>query len=64
MVGVMLVNFQGGDQQVAQLGGAERRLGNNPVSIGVPGSAVLDIALSVAGEGRIPAHKRARRETP
>jgi LDH2 family malate/lactate/ureidoglycolate dehydrogenase len=35
------------------LGGAERRLGNNPVSIGVPGSAVLDIALSVAAEGRI-----------
>jgi hydroxycarboxylate dehydrogenase B len=53
MVGVMLVNFQGGDQQVAPMGGAERRLGNNPVSIGVPGSAVLDIALSVAAEGRI-----------
>lgn len=62
MVGVMLVNFQGGDQQVAPLGGAERRLGNNPVSIGVPGSAVLDIALSVAAEGRID-HLHERGET-
>ena len=62
MVGVMLVNFQGGDQQVAPLGGAERRLGNNPVSIAVPGSAVLDIALSVAAEGRIE-HLHERGET-
>jgi hydroxycarboxylate dehydrogenase B len=53
MVGILLVNFQGGDPQVAPLGALERRLGNNPLSIGVPGPAVLDIALSVAAEGRV-----------
>jgi len=59
MVGILLVNFQGGDQQVAPFGALERRLGNNPISIGVPGPAVLDIALSVAAEGRIhQAHER------
>lgn len=59
MVGILLVNFQGGDQQLAPFGALERRLGNNPVSIGVPGPAVLDIALSVAAEGRVhQAHTR------
>jgi LDH2 family malate/lactate/ureidoglycolate dehydrogenase len=59
MVGVLLVNFQGGDQLLAPYGALERRLGNNPVSIGVPGPAVLDIALSVAAEGRVAqAHER------
>lgn len=53
MVGILLVNFQGGDQLVAPFGSFERRLGNNPISIGVPGPAVLDIALSVAAEGRV-----------
>ena len=59
MVGILLVNFQGGDQLLAPFGARERRLGNNPVSIGVPGPVVLDIALSVASEGRVhQAHER------
>jgi len=59
MVGILLVNFQGGDQLMAPFGAVERRLGNNPISIGVPGPAVLDIALSVAAEGRVhQAHER------
>jgi uncharacterized oxidoreductase len=59
LVGILLVNFQGGDQLMAPFGAIERRLGNNPVSIGVPGPAVLDIALSVAAEGRVhQAHER------
>jgi hydroxycarboxylate dehydrogenase B len=59
MVGVLLVNFQGGDPIVAPVGAIERRLPNNPISIGVPGPAVLDIALSVAAEGRVyQAHER------
>lgn len=59
MVGVLLVNFQGGDPLVAPVGALERRLPNNPISIGVPGPAVLDIALSVAAEGRVyQAHER------
>jgi uncharacterized oxidoreductase len=58
MAGILLVNNQGGDQQIAPFGSAERRLTNNPVSIGVPG-AVLDMALSVAAEGRVQrAHER------
>ena len=52
MAGILLVNNQGGDQQVAPFGSAERRLTNNPISIGVPG-AMLDMALSVAAEGRV-----------
>lgn len=59
MVGILLVNFQGGDQLMAPFGAVERRLGNNPISIGVPGPAVLDIALTVAAEGRVyQAHER------
>jgi hydroxycarboxylate dehydrogenase B len=59
MIGILLVNFQGGDQLLAPFGSSERRLGNNPVSVGVPGPAVLDIALSVAAEGRVhQAHER------
>lgn len=59
MVGILLVNFQGGDPLVAPVGAVERRLGNNPISIGVPGPAVLDIALSVVAEGRVhQAHER------
>ena len=58
MAGILLVNNQGGDQQMAPLGSAERRLTNNPLSIGVPG-AMLDMALSVAAEGRVwRAHER------
>lgn len=59
MVGILLVNNQGADQQVAPFGSADRRLTNNPISIGVPGPVVLDIALSVAAEGRVyQAHER------
>ena len=59
LVGILLANNQGADQQVAPFGSAERRLTNNPISIGVPGPAVLDIALSVAAEGRVyQAHER------
>jgi hydroxycarboxylate dehydrogenase B len=59
LVGILLANNQGADQQVAPFGSAERRLTNNPISIGVPGPAVLDIALSVAAEGRVyRAHER------
>jgi hydroxycarboxylate dehydrogenase B len=62
MAGILLVNFQGGDQIVAPFGASERRVGNNPISIGVPGPAVLDIALSVAAEGRVhQAGERAER---
>jgi LDH2 family malate/lactate/ureidoglycolate dehydrogenase len=53
MVGILRVDFQGGDQLLAPFGALERRPGNNPVSIAVPGTAVLDIALSVAAEGRV-----------
>jgi uncharacterized oxidoreductase len=58
-VGILLVNNQGGDQQVAPFGAIDRRLTNNPISLGVPGRAVLDMALSVAAEGRVyQAHER------
>jgi uncharacterized oxidoreductase len=51
---ILLVNHQGTrDQQVAPVGGLERRLTNNPISLAAPGGLVLDIALSVAAEGRV-----------
>lgn len=62
MVGLLLVNNQGGDQQVAPAGASERRLSNNPISMAAPGGAVLDVALSVAAEGRVD-HARERGET-
>jgi uncharacterized oxidoreductase len=53
---ILFVTAQGADQQVAPLGGIDRRLSNNPVSIAVPGPErpiVLDMALSEAAESRV-----------
>lgn len=62
-VAMLFVNNQGSvDQQVAPFGAAERRLTNNPISFAAPGGIVLDIALSVAAEGRV--HLAAEQGTP
>jgi len=59
MIGLMLVNSGGHGQWVAPFGGREGRLATNPLSCAVPVAAgdpiVVDIATSVAPEGKIRA---------
>lgn len=67
-VAIMMVNAGGHGQWVAPFGGLAGRLSTNPMSIAVPNSGdfplVLDIATSVAPEGRIRALKAEGRPTP
>jgi LDH2 family malate/lactate/ureidoglycolate dehydrogenase len=55
--GIMIVSFQGGDQQLAPHGGVDRRLTNNPISFAAPGgdgpTVLLDMALSVIAGGKV-----------
>jgi len=57
MVGIVMVNAGGGGQSVAPYGGIQRRLATNPISIAAPPTdpfpVILDIASSVAPEGKI-----------
>jgi uncharacterized oxidoreductase len=56
LVALLFVNCQGSGQLLAPVGGVERRLTNNPISIAAPGTAhpvLLDMALSVAAEAKV-----------
>ena len=57
MIGIVMVNAGGGGQSVAPFGGSSPRLATNPISIASPPAdpfpLVLDIATSVAPEGKI-----------
>ncbi|MBM3845434.1 MAG: Ldh family oxidoreductase [Verrucomicrobia bacterium] len=57
LLGLMMVNAGGGGQWVAPFGGSARRIATNPISIAAPSGGpfpiVLDIATSVAPEGKI-----------
>jgi uncharacterized oxidoreductase len=68
MVGIAMTNASGAGQLVAPLGGAARRLSTNPVSIAAPSGGefplVLDMATSVAPEGKVRAAYQAGRPTP
>ncbi|MBI3836706.1 MAG: Ldh family oxidoreductase [Planctomycetia bacterium] len=68
MVGIVMVNAGGGGQTVAPFGGLARRLATNPISIAAPSGdefpLVLDIATSVAPEGKIRALAQQSRATP
>jgi uncharacterized oxidoreductase len=59
LIGMMMVNAGGCGQWVAPFGGIAKRIGTNPISIGVPTGAgdpiVVDIATSTAPEGKIRA---------
>lgn len=55
-VSLLFVSCQGSGQLLAPVGGVERRLTNNPISIGAPGTThpvLLDMALSVAAEAKV-----------
>jgi uncharacterized oxidoreductase len=60
MIGIVMVNAGGGGQSVVPFGGSSRRLATNPFSIAAPTSGefplVLDIATSMAPEGKIRDH--------
>ena len=68
MAGIVMVNAGGGGQTVAPFGGLARRLATNPISIAVPSGdrfpLVLDIATSVAPEGKIRALAQQNRPAP
>jgi hydroxycarboxylate dehydrogenase B len=62
MIGIVMVNAGGGGQSVAPFGGIARRLATNPFAIAVPSGGefdpVLDIATSMAPEGKIRDYHR------
>jgi uncharacterized oxidoreductase len=68
MAALMMVNSGGFGQWVAPFGGAAGRLATNPLSFAVPTDGddplVLDIATSVAPEGKIRAAQIAQRPLP
>jgi uncharacterized oxidoreductase len=57
LVGIAMTNSGGGGQLVAPFGGTARRLSTNPISIAAPSGGphpiMLDIASSVAPEGKV-----------
>lgn len=68
LVGIVAVNSAGGGQAVAPFGGTGRRLATNPISIGAPSNGpfplVLDIASSVAPEGKVRNHYQSGKSVP
>jgi uncharacterized oxidoreductase len=68
LVCIAMVNAGGGGQSVAPFGGLKRRLATNPLSIAAPSGnsypIVLDIATSVAPEGKIRDYWMKKKELP
>ncbi len=68
LVGIATVNSGGGGQSVAPFGGTGRRLSTNPISIAAPSGGpdpiVLDMATSVAPEGKVRARYQAGQSLP
>ncbi len=67
-VGIAVVNSGGGAQVVPPFGGLGRRLSTNPISIAVPSGGehpiVLDMATTVAPEGKVRAAFQAGKPVP
>ena len=68
LVGIVVANAGGGGQLVAPFGGTQRRLSTNPISIAAPSdephAIVLDMASSVAPEGKVRAALQAKKSVP
>lgn len=68
LLGIAVVNTGGGGQSVAPFGGIERRLATNPISIASPQAdgppIVLDMATSVAPEGKVRVRYQAGKPLP
>lgn len=67
-IALMMVNNGGGGHNVAPFGGAGRRLSTNPLSIGAPSDGpfpiVVDIATSVAPEGKLRVAYQRKNQVP
>ncbi len=68
LIGLAVVNTGGAAQAVVPFGGLAGRLSTNPISIAAPsaggGPIVLDMATSVAPEGKVRAHFLAGEKLP
>jgi uncharacterized oxidoreductase len=68
MLAIVAVNAGGAGQLVAPFGGAARRLSTNPIAIATPSAGahpiVLDIATSIAPEGKVRAMYQAGKPLP
>ena len=68
LVGIAMTNSGGGGQLVAPFGGTARRLSTNPISIAAPSGGphpiMLDIASSVAPEGKVRNYFLAGKSVP
>jgi LDH2 family malate/lactate/ureidoglycolate dehydrogenase len=68
MVGVLAANDSGANQVVAPFGSLERRLGTNPVAVGIPRPRpphfVLDMATSAVSHGTVELHRLAGAADP
>ena len=68
MIGITTVNGHGAGAIVAPFGGAEGRMVTNPISVGIPtgqgGPIVLDIATSVAAEGKVRVRRNQGQPVP
>ncbi len=68
LIGIAMVNSGGGAQVVPPFGGLGRRLSTNPISIAAPSDGehpiVLDMATTVAPEGKVRAAFQAGKPVP
>jgi uncharacterized oxidoreductase len=68
LVGIAMVNTGGGGQAVTPFGGTGRRLSTNPISIAAPSGGafpiVLDMASSIAPEGKVRTYYQAGKSLP
>ena len=68
MIGLITADSGAGPKAVAPFGGRERRLGTNPICIGVPsdleGPALLDMATSAVAQGKVSLARNRREPIP
>jgi uncharacterized oxidoreductase len=68
LIGIAVSNTAGAGQAVVPFGGAAPRLSTNPISIAAPSGGpepiLLDMATSVAPEGKVRAHYQAGKSLP
>ena len=68
MIGLITADSGAGPKAVAPFGGRERRLGTNPICIGVPsdldGPLILDMATSAVAAGKVVLARNRREQIP
>jgi uncharacterized oxidoreductase len=68
MIGIITADSGAGPKAVAPFGGRERRLGTNPICIGVPSdleaTVLLDMATSAVAAGKVSLARNRREQIP